>query len=138
MYMHKNRRSCGFFCFSYAILPAYPQIELFTFSAKPFFLRTFLFFNLANIDCLRSRFLSALSFVKERCQRKPSGGDPPEAVPPICAPHNFRAIRVAILLCYLAEMKSAGTWCRISTQNREIAPQWLLFYSLYAVQRAIR
>ena len=90
------------------------------------------------ISALPEQSLVTLFFVKKSCAKKAFRGCTPPKPPPTCAPHDFRAIRVAILLRYSPEMKFAGTWWRISTQNREIAPQWLLFYSLYAVHGTMR
>ena len=78
----------------------------------------------------------ALFFVKEsriftpmawNGAKKAFRGCAPPKPPPICAPHNFRAIRdyfryaeVGILLRYSHEMKFAGTWWRLSTTMQRL------------------
>ena len=62
----------------------------------------------------------ALSFIKESCAKKIFRGCAPQKLPPTVLRKNFRAIRVAILLRYLTEMKFAGTWWRQSLTMRRL------------------
>ena len=88
---------------------------LFTYFAYPHcFCMRVIFSVLLISQCVRSRFFRTFFYKRKMPKKTFEVASPPRSSPLYCAPQNIRAIRVAILLRYLPEMKFAGTWCRLS------------------------
>ena len=71
------------------------------------------------------------------------GDSAPRSYPHHYAPHNCRAVRLTFRFAevggyYIFLHCRSATICYAIVHNEAVAPQWLLFYSLYAVQGAVR
>ena len=100
-----------------------------------FLLPTSRFYNLKAI--VWKAFCHTFFLERKICKESLPGENPPEASPLRCSAKTS-AHSASGMLRYFPEMKSLPPYARLSSQNIEIAPQWLLFYSRYAVQGTIR